>query len=134
MHSTHLGKDRMFLTIRNIWTWPGMRHSVQQYVQQCPQYAEFAKGKPLQPLQDIPDSMLEVGPIDRLGTYLFHHRGKDFLIFVDFFSGFKWVAELKRLDSGEIIKHLTHWFSQGCGLPRAIRCDSGPQYRAEFNN
>ena len=78
--------------------------------------------------------MLEVGPMVRLGTDLFHHNGKDFLILVDFFSGFKWVAELKKLDSGEIIKHLKHWFSQGCGMPRAIRCDSGPQYRTAFNN
>ena len=34
----------------------------------------------------------------------------------------------------EVIKHLTQWFSQGCGFPRSIRCDSGPQFRSALNN
>ena len=67
LHSTHQGEDCMFRTIRGIWVWPGMRHSVQQYVAQCPQCAEHARGKPAQPPQDLPESMLEVGPMDRFG-------------------------------------------------------------------
>ena len=130
MHSTQLGEDRMFRPICSIWVGPRMPHSGQQYVAQCPQCAKHARGKPAQPPQDLPESMLEVGPMDHLGTDLFHLNGKDYLILLDFFSGFKWVAELRNLDTGEIIKKLEHWFAQGCGLPCTIRCDSGPQFRS----
>ena len=51
---------------------------------------------------------------------------------VDFFSGFKWCTELRRLDSAEINKKMEHWFAQGCGLPRIIRSDSGPQFRSNW--
>ena len=123
----------MFHTICNIWVWPDLKHAVQQYVAQCPQCNEHARGKPTQPTPDLPEAMLEVGPMDRLGTDLFHLNGKDYLILVDFFSGFKWCAELRKLDSAEIIKRLEHWFAQGCGLPPTIRSDSGPQFRSKYN-
>merc|ERR1711888_247865 len=45
-----------------------------------------------------------------------------------------WVAEMKRLDTNEVIKNLAHWFSQGCDFPRSLRCDSGPQFRSALNN
>ena len=44
------------------------------------------------------------------------------------------MAELRKLDSADIIRNLEHWFAQGCGLLRTIRCDSGPQFRSPFNN
>ena len=70
----------------------------------------------------------------RVGADMFHFAGKEYLLAVDFFSGFKWVTEMKKLDTNEVIKHFSHWFSQGCGFPRSLRCDSGPQFRSSLNN
>ena len=134
LHSSHLGEDRMYRTVRQIWVWPGMHNQIKNYVKQCPTCNEFAKGKPLQPPQEIPETMMECGPMDRVGADLFHFAGKEYLVAVDFFSGYKWVTEMKRLDTNEVIKHLSHWFSQGCGFPRSLRCDSGPQFRSSLNN
>ena len=72
--------------------------------------------------------------MDRLRTDLFHLGGKNYLVVVDLFSGFKWCSKLKLLDSSKVIAKMEHWFSQGCGLPRVIRSDSGPQFRSQYNN
>ena len=86
------------------------------------------------PPPDLPEEMLEMGPMDRLRTDLFHLGGKNYLVVVDLFSGFKWCSKLKLLDSSKVIAKMEHWFSQGCGLPRVIRSDSGPQFRSQYNN
>ena len=74
------------------------------------------------------------GPMDRLGVDLFHWAGKTYLGMTCYFSGFKWAAVLKKTDTQEVIKVISDWFNGGHGIPRAVRADSGPQFRAQFNN
>ena len=72
--------------------------------------------------------------MDRLGVDLFHWAGKMYVAMVDYFSGYKWMDILKRLNTEEVIKTMTRWFNSGSGIPRVVRADAGPQFRHSFNN
>ena len=72
--------------------------------------------------------------MDRLGVDLFHWAGNTYVAMVDYYSGFKWIEVLKKLDSQEVIRIMTRWFNGGPGLPRVVRADYGPQFRGPFNN
>ena len=67
-----------------------------------------------------------------MGTDLFQLNGKTYLIAVDHYSGFPFVAQLRSLNTASIINHLVRWF-RTFGFPQVIRSDFGPQYRGQFN-
>merc|ERR1711888_374310 len=133
LHSTHACAERMWKTIRSIWMWPALRNEIRSYVSQCPSCAETARRKTHQPPPEIPEEMLIIGPMDQVGVDLFHLEGHDYLIMVDHFSNYKWVKEMKRTHSQDIIKAMEDWF-HAAGVPRCVRSDGGPQFRGEYAN
>ena len=133
LHSTHTCAERMWKTVRSIWMWPALRNEIKSYVSQCPSCAEMARSKAHQPPPEVPEEMLIIGPMDRVGVDLFHLEGRDYLIMVDLFSNFKWVKEMKRTHSQDIIKAMEGWF-HSAGIPRCVRSDGGPQFCSEYAN
>ena len=83
LHSTHACSDKMWRTIRGIWVWPAIRNEIKQYVKQCPACAENASSKTHQPPPQLPEEMLVLGPMDRLGVDICHLGNKDLLVMVD---------------------------------------------------
>ena len=75
--------------------------------------------------------MLVLGPMDRLGVDICHLEGKDLLVMVDMFSNYKWVKELKRLHTEDVIKVMEGWFCS-TGLPRYVQSDGGPQFKSTW--
>ena len=63
---------------------------------------------------------------------LFSSDGADYLVAVDRFSGFPFVAPLRRPSTACVTKALKRWFLDW-GIPGSIRADSGPCFRQEFN-
>ena len=55
------------------------------FVVQCPPCAQTDKSKAHQPPPEVPEEMLVLRLMDRLGVDLCHQEGKDFLIMVDMF-------------------------------------------------
>ena len=41
---------------------------------------------------------------------------------------------LKKTDTQEVIKVMSDWFNGRHGIPRVVRANSGPPFRAQFNN
>ena len=68
LHSTHACAERMWKTIRSIWMWPALRNEIKSYVSQCPSCAKTARSKAHQPPPEIPEEMLVIGPMDRVGV------------------------------------------------------------------
>ena len=120
-------------TVRGIWVWPAIRNEIKQYVKQCPACAETASSKTHQPPPQLPDEMLVLGPMDRLGVDICHLGSKDLLVMVDMYSNYKWVKELKKVSSEEVIKTMEGWFCS-TGLPRCVCSDGGPQFRSAYSN
>ena len=52
----------------------------------------------------------------------------------DYFSFFKWAAQLKKNDAQIVIEVIRKWWNQGWGLPWCLHADDGPQYRSRFTN
>ena len=88
LHSTHSCPEKMWRTVRGIWSWPALKNKIKSYVSQRPSCAETARSKTHQPPPEIPEDMLITGTIDRLGVDLFHLEGKDYLIMVDIYSNY----------------------------------------------
>ena len=68
-----------------------------------------------------------------VGIDLFQTHGKHFLVMVDRYSGFPFVAALTKLTTAAILKVLDNWVLD-FGYPEVIRSDGGPQFRNDFND
>jgi len=62
---------------------------------------------------------------------LFEIAGTDYLVMVDRFSFYIWVAKLSRTSTSDVLKKLESWFLE-VGYPYVIVSDNGPQFRSEF--
>ena len=85
--------------------WPALKSEIKIVVAQCPPCAETAKSKAHLPPPEVPEEMLVLRPMDRLGVDLCHLEGKDFMIMVNMISNFKWVKELKRTHTDSVINY-----------------------------
>ena len=109
-----------------------MNNDIKQAINNCD---ECAKLQPSQQKLTMIESQSysESAPMDTIGTDLFSHAGKDYLIAVDRFSGYIMCSDiLKNTNSANIIKTLNNWFNI-LGFPKTIRSDGGPQFRTEFD-
>ena len=95
LHGTHMWPEKMFSTVKYIWTWENMRNNIIQYCKSCTQCQEWATSKTRQQPQDIPEELQLSGPMDQLGADLFHWAGKTYLAMICYFSGYKWAKEAR---------------------------------------
>ena len=58
---------------------------------------------------------------------LFEWAGKHYLIMVDRYSSFPFVAEFSNLKTGNVVRRINKWFLDW-GYPARIRTDGGPQF------
>jgi hypothetical protein len=72
-------------------------------------------------------------PMAEVGADLFKAGKHHFLIVVDRYSGFPFVARLNSMTAESIIGHMEKMFFL-LGRPGEIECDNGPCFRTEFNN
>lgn len=70
-------------------------------------------------------------PMEKVSVDLFDLEGKSFLVLVDQFSGFPFVARLKVTSTSEVCQTLLGWFWE-YGFPVYIKSDNGPQFRQRF--
>ena len=64
---------------------------------------------------------------------LFYLEGKDYLVMVDLYSNYKWVKEMKRTHTEDIIRAMETWFC-AAGLPWCVRSDGGPRFHSDYAN
>ncbi|TRY80499.1 hypothetical protein TCAL_13164 [Tigriopus californicus] len=62
---------------------------------------------------------------------LFDLKGTTFLVMVDHYLGFPFVAKLRSTSIKTIVDVLLRWFTD-VGLPEVIKSDNGPQFRGLF--
>lgn len=89
----------------------------------CNKYKKLRGKDPLL-LREVPD-----GPWQTLGIDLFHLKGEDFLLVIDYYSKFPEVAKLQNLSSAATITILKSLFSR-FGIPKRIYSDNGPQFNS----
>ena len=104
-----------------------MVQDVKNMVASCDKCATFAPSQQREPLILTKGSF----PFEKAGVDLFHANGKNYMVLVDSFSGFPWVAKLSSTTTAAVTSQLRRWFAD-FGYPKHLRSDGGPQFRTEF--
>ena len=129
LHLAHCGTAKTTWRAKDLYYWRGMSTEIKLMVQNCEACRPFLPSQSQEPI--IPGTTA-TGPMTDVGSDLFQIGHNHYLVMVDRYSGFPFVAKLKSLTSSSIIKILTDWFNT-FGWPERIRTDNGPQYRSEFD-
>ena len=128
LHQSHCGFFKVKCLAQELYFWPGMVPQIQSYISSCTACNRLQPSLPKEKLK-LSSSKF---PFDFVGVDLFQAAGQHFLVLVDHFSGFPFVAHLRSLSSSAIIKVLDNWFLD-FGYPNRLRSDGGPQFRTEFD-
>ena len=127
LHESHQGlhkcRQRAQITV---W-WPGLSRDLKELINRCETCRLARPAQKSEPLQPTP---LPQRPWQKLGADLCQHRGKNFLIVVDYYSRWLEILLLKSTTASVVIKKLRYLFSTH-GMPDVIVSDNGPQFRCK---
>ena len=127
MHKSHSGMTKTLQLGRSLNYWPNMNNAIRQMVEQCEICQRLRPAQKKEPLQCTEAK----APLELMCTALFQYASQDFLVLVDWFSGFLFVDRLTRTNTASVTDRLFRWFSDW-GFPRVIPSNNGPQYHSEF--
>ena len=124
LHKAHLGYESMDRRARGTIFWPGMRHEIKQFAQNCVQCEDRKPTPQKETLRQHNDGK---GPWDKVGSDIFQIQNRAYLIVVDYFSSYIEVDYLTSVSSQQVIEKMKHHFAR-FGIPRQLITDGGPQY------
>lgn len=127
IHYCHLGIQKSKLRAREIVYWPGMNTEIETLVGNCAACSRYANSNIKEPLmvRKIPD-----GPWQTIGVDLFHFKGEDYLLVIDYYTKYVEVAKLVSTDSAHTIARLKSMFAR-FGIPgETVYSDNGPQFNS----
>ena len=123
LHEGHQGIVRCRLRGKmSVW-WPGLSQQLTQLVERCPDCAK--KHRPNK--EPLIMSSLPEYPWQAIAADLFHLKGTEYLVVVDYFSRFPEVIQLRSTTSQSVINSLKAIFARH-GIPETLRPDNGPQF------
>ena len=127
IHVSDLGIDSCQRRARECLYWPRMSSEVKDYVQQCDVFRSAHSMQQKEPLQphDVPSR-----PWAKVAVDLFHLNGQQYLLIVDYLSGFWEVEPLQSTLSSDVIKKIKMHFARN-GIPDMVVSDNGPQFAAQ---
>ena len=123
IHHGHQGIHRCLLRANTAVWWPGLSKQITEAVKSCP---ECVKHSP-SPTQPLISSQLPQYPWQKVGSDLFHFKGKTYLLVIDYFSRYPEVVKLHNTTSTAVIATLKPIFAR-FGIPEILFSDNGPQY------
>ena len=124
VHTGHQGVTRCQQRARSCIYWPNMNREIQERVQHCPECQKFQASQPREPLMPVNSAPI---PWHTLGTDLFTHEGKEYLIVSDYFSKYTLVEHLTTTTSQKVADTSRHIFAS-FGIPNTIISENGPQF------
>ena len=125
LHLSHLGADSMVRRARECVFWPGMAAEIKQLAGDCEACQTLATAQQKETLMPI-ESIL---PWEKVGADLFSWSGKDYLLTIDYFSGWWEVDRLNDTITTAVIRVLKAHFGRW-GIPSTLISDNGPQFTA----
>ena len=126
IHEGYQGIQRCQLRARcSVW-WPGIMSQMKDYIEHC---LVCVRNQPprYEPMISTP---LPEYPWQKVASDLFHLKGSDYLIIVDYFSRFPEIIKLHSTNSATVIEALKTIFARH-GIPQTLVTDNGPQYTAD---
>ncbi|XP_064482841.1 uncharacterized protein K02A2.6-like [Ornithodoros turicata] len=123
LHEGHLGLRRCRERARESVWWPQCVMELKHFIAGCRNCAE-TKSQHREFLLVTPTP---TRPWQRLGADLFHFKGKEHLLLVDYYSRYPEVIRLPPTTSGQVITALKSFLAR-FGIPDVRRTDNGPQF------
>ena len=131
LHAAHLGRDSMIRRARDLIYWPGMQREIEQVAEQCKVCLEM---KPRNQKETLTHHAPVDQPWEKVGVDLFSIENRDYLVTVDYYSGYWEIDYLPITSSKAVISKLKGHFAR-YGVPSVIMSDNGPQFSAaEFKS
>ena len=124
LHAGHAGVTKTTQAARQFYYWPGMSKDIDDMVADCVACQSLRPSKPQATVQQASPATF---PMEALGADLFHCDGKNWLVVIDRYSGYPFVAEMRSTSATAVLEKLDDWL-WNFGLPNVIRTDGGPQF------
>ena len=120
----HIGIVNNKIRAKSAVYWPNMNTQLEDMVNNCSTCLDHRNQQQAEPLlnHEIPN-----GPWQKEGSDLFKLFNEDYLLVVDYFSGYVEIAHLKEQKAQCVINNMKKIFSHH-GIPLTVMADNGPQY------
>ncbi|XP_037567177.1 uncharacterized protein K02A2.6-like [Dermacentor silvarum] len=123
LRTGHQGVVRCRARARESSWWPAISQDVETYVRRC---ATCTKHRPVAN-EDLLQTPIPERPWQVVGTDLFHHEGRNYIVAVDYYSRFFELEELCGTQTKHVVQFLSNLFAR-YGITDILRSDNGPQY------
>ena len=127
IHDGHLGIQSCIRRARDNVYWPRTNQEVRNYVSKCATCCALRPEQGQEPMlpHEVPNR-----PWNKVEVDLFQFKNKDFLITVDYYSGFYEVKRMQKTRASAAIQVLKTQFARH-GIPQAVVSDNGPQFACD---
>ena len=126
VHSSHMGTEACLRRARECLFWPGMSAEMKQLVESCETCRKYDSA---QPKETLKSTEIPRRPWERVATDLFYHKGKEFLITVDYYSNLWELDHLANSTAATVITKLKNHFAR-YGCPNTVVSDNGPPFNS----
>ena len=127
IHEGHMGIEKCRRRAREHVYWPGMNTQITDVLASCSECQKYSRSNTAEPLQP---HQIPTRPWQKVGTDLFSHEGKNYLVIVDYASGYPELLKMNTTTSNAVIVAMKSVFSR-YGVPDVVMSDNGPQYSAK---
>ncbi len=124
VHQPHLGVEATKRRARELMYWPGINNEIERMVKSCGICNSNKKQQQKEPLHPHP---VPNRPFERIGVDLFKFEQKQYLITVDFYSGWFEIDLLPSQITSIVVQKLKSHMSR-YGIPYVLVTDNGPQF------
>ena len=126
MHASHAGVEGSLRRATESVYWPGMNSDLKHWISTCDpcRLFEVSGGKETLMSHDIPQRTWENVAVD-----LFTLNQRDYLVTVDYYSGYWELDRLHNTNSGTVVRKLKAHFARH-GSPCQLVSDNGLQFVA----
>ena len=127
VHRAHTGMVKTKQLARDIIYWPGMAKQIQDMVSKCGICLEKQNKQAKEPLRvhPLPSRMWE-----KVGCDLFVYESQNYMVLVDYYSGFIEVERLDTITSFEVIEKLKSQIAR-YGIMDVLITDGGTQFTSQ---
>ena len=130
IHESHLGIEKCKARARAIVYWPGMSRDIHDTVAKCSICLTHRHNNHKEPM--IPHAIPDC-PWPKLGSDVSEHKGKPYLVVVDYYSKFIETSLMRDKTAGTIVTHMKSIFARH-GIPEELVSDNMPYNSKEFKH
>lgn len=127
IHEGHLGVEKCKRRARETVFWPGLNKDIDKLISRCETCQKYRNKQAKEPMTvtDVPTT-----PWHKVGMDLFHLKGKDYLVVIDYYSNYPEMALLSSTSSSCVITHAKSIFARH-GIPHTVMSDNGPCFNSK---